>query len=135
MTLDEAMAVLPPIKLMREAIREERERIMTEHRHDRSWRKQYPFARNRGPSLIALDARGERLNDIGTHEWRGTKKSVATLLAKFPDCDEIFYDGGVDFAPTMDGFDNGNYEPEFFQATLYKKSLGARTLSSLIDIR
>lgn len=133
MTLDEAMAVLPPIKLMREAIRQERERLMENYRSMRDFRRQYPFSRNRGPCLYAVDEKGNRLNDGQWHEWNGTKTCVARLLLKFPECDEIFYDGGVDFASRMEDFDTGNYEPDYFQSTLYKKSLGARTLSNLTD--
>lgn len=126
MDIKEAMARLPPLKQMREAIREERNVIMQNHI---PYRRKLPFARNREACLYALDANDQRLNDGDWHAWDGTKRQVAKLLMRFPECSEIFYDGGVNFAETMQDFEYGNYDPEFLQAVLYAKDHGPLTIS------
>lgn len=130
MELNEAMRLLPPLKDMKASIREEREAIMLQHRR-LGHQRRYPFAFNRGACLYACDANNNRLNDGDWHDWLGTKLQVAKLLVQYPDCDEIFYDGGVDFAETMEAYKHGNYEPDFMSATLYRKADGPNTIKAI----
>lgn len=111
---------LPKLETMIALCREARESVLDdvdrhpELRNDR-WRV------DREPCLYALDAQGDRLNDGGWMPWKRRKADVERLLKRYPNAHEIIVDGGVNVSANKDEYEASNYEPQFWQATIWKR--------------
>ena len=76
-----------------------------------------PFVRSRGTFLATLDGHGQSrpYPEAEAIEWDGTQrdidKSIALVEADYPDVTEVYIAGGFDTASTLQGFNDGDYEP------------------------
>lgn len=76
---------------------------------------------DREPCMYVIDAEGSRLNDGNWTPWRRRKGDVEALLVEFPDACEIIVDSAIDCSASKDDYDAGNYEPQFWQAIVWKR--------------
>lgn len=86
---------------------------------------------DRSPCLYALDANGERLNDGHWCAWRRRKSDVEALLQRYPTTHEIIVDGGIDVAANKEAYEASNYEPFFWQATIWKRDAPVFSLEDI----
>lgn len=91
----------------------------------REWK--FPCWRSRGKRLIALDAKGERLEDP-YENWRPGLGSFERMLARFharhgDQLHEVIVDGGWDGAENVLDMNAGEYEPwaGSWSVTLWRK--------------
>lgn len=124
---------LPKLDTMTALCREAREALIdeinsnAELRNDR-WRV------DRNPCLYVLDADGERLNDGSWCAWERRKSDVEALLQAYPDADSIIVDSGIDVAENKAAYEASNYEPQFWQATIWKRTEPVYSLDDLETI-
>lgn len=130
MTDDKKRLPLPKLETMIALCREARENVLDDiNRHPELCRDRWRV--DREPCLYALDVRGERLNDGGWMPWKRRKADVEALLRRFPDAHEIIVDSGVNVAASKDDYEATNYEPQFWQATIWKRDESVHSLQDL----
>lgn len=88
----------------------------------------------RSPCLYALDAQGNRLNDGTWCAWERRKSDVEGLLARYPDAHAIIVDGGIDVAANLADYEASHYEPQFWQATIWKRDAPVHSLEDIDGI-
>lgn len=124
---------LPPLATMIAVCREAREAALQDA--DREPALSYLRWRvDREPCLYAIDARGQRLNDDGWARWQRRKRDVEELLATYPDAVEVIVDSGVNLAASKEDYEAWNYEPQFWQATLWKRDAPVHSVEDLEDM-
>lgn len=102
---------------MREAIKKEYRRAVEEAKKVTG----YNCTRS-NPLLLAMNAKGERMDEDVYYSGQVTKKLVLEL-ANRPDVVEVWYDSGIDAAASPKAFEYDEYEPKVWYAEvlLYKK--------------
>lgn len=124
---------LPKLDTMIALCREAREALIDEINSHQELRKDR-WRVDRSPCLYALDAQGERLNDGDWCAWTRRKSDVEELLRRHPDAHQIIVDGGIDVAENKELYESSNYEPQFWQATIWKRAEPVYSLDDLETI-
>lgn len=115
-----AIQPLPTLDTMIAVCREARDQVVDDINRNPDFRDDR-WRVDRAPCLYALGEDGERLNDGAWCPWERRKRDVENLLARYPNAHEIIVDGGVDVSVNKEAYEVGNYEPVFWQATLWKR--------------
>ncbi len=121
---------LPKLETMIALCREARENLLDEINSNFELVKDR-WRVDRSPCLYALDAQGERLNDGDWCAWQRRKSDVETLLQRYPSAHEIMVDGGIDVAANKEDYDASSYEPQFWQATIWKRDAPVLSLEDI----
>lgn len=121
---------LPRLETMVALCSEAREALIVEINSHPELRKDR-WRVDRSPCLYALDAQGERLNDGSWCAWERRKSDVEKLLRQYPDAHQVIVDGGIDVSENKEAYASSNYEPQFWQATIWHR---VEPLYSLQDL-
>lgn len=129
----QAIQPLPKLETMTAICREAREDVLdllnrNPETADLRWRM------DRSPRLLAIDAAGNRLNDDGWHSWTRRKSDVESLLRNYPEATEVVVDSGVDVAATREDYEGSNYDPFFWQATIWRHDRPVYSIEQLEEI-
>lgn len=107
---------LPSLQHMLDACAKARAEAMAEIKSNPELRN-LRWKVDRAPRLVAIDAKGDRLNDGDWSEWKRRKREVIRMYEINPEAVEIVVESGINLYERPDDVD---YVTEFWTATLWE---------------